>query len=116
APPPALLHPPSSLDHDTGPHPEQPARMVAIDRELEARGWLGYERVSSPAVERSVLEAVHPAHHVDLVERLAARGGARIDADTVVSAGSFSAARHACGGAGSLGGRRLARGAPPGAS
>ena len=102
AAPPVLLQHPSSLDHDTGPHPEQPARMVAIERELAARSYLGYERVSSPAVARSALEAVHPARHVELVERLAARGGARIDADTVVSAGSFTAAMHACGGAVSL--------------
>jgi acetoin utilization deacetylase AcuC-like enzyme len=102
AAPPVLLHHPSSLDHDTGAHPEQPARIVAVERELGARGDLGFERVSSPAVERSVLEAVHPMRHVELIERLAARGGARIDADTVVSPGSFTAALHACGGAVSL--------------
>ncbi len=90
--------------------------MVAIDRELEARGWLGFERVSSPAVDRAVLEAVHPSRHVELIERLAARGGARIDADTVVSAGSFVAALHACGGAVSLVNRLVAGSAPTGFS
>jgi acetoin utilization deacetylase AcuC-like enzyme len=103
--PPVLLHHPSSLDHDTGPHPEQPGRIVAIERELEARGWLGFAPVSSPTVPRAVLEAVHPSRHVELVERLAARAGAgrvHIDADTVVSAGSYVAALHASGGAVSL--------------
>jgi acetoin utilization deacetylase AcuC-like enzyme len=114
--PPVLLHHPSSLDHDTGPHPEQPARMVAIERELSAHGYLGFERVSSPAVERSVLEAVHPARHVELIERLSASGGARIDADTLVSAGSYSAAAHACGGAVSLVDRVLDGRAPTGIS
>ena len=90
--------------------------MVAIDRELGARGWLGFERVSSPAVERSVLEAIHPARHVELIERMAARGGARVDADTVVSAGSFTAALHACGGAVALVDRLLSRSAPAGFS
>jgi acetoin utilization deacetylase AcuC-like enzyme len=99
---PVLLQHPSSLDHDTGPHPEQPARIVAIDRALAARDYLGFERVSSPPVERSVLEAIHPPRHVELIERVAARGGAQIDADTVVSAGSFVAALHAAGGAVSL--------------
>jgi acetoin utilization deacetylase AcuC-like enzyme len=113
---PVLLQHPSSLDHDTGPHPEQPARMVAIERELAARGHLGYERVSSPAVARSVLEAVHPARHVERIERMAARGGARIDADTVVSAGSFTAAAHACGGAVSLVDRLVDGSAPTGFS
>jgi acetoin utilization deacetylase AcuC-like enzyme len=116
AAPPVLLHHPSSLDHDTGAHPEQPARMVAIERELLARGYLGFERVSSPAVERAVLEAVHPTRHVELIERLAARGGARIDGDTVVSAGSFTAALHACGGAVSLVDRLLTGDAPTGFS
>jgi acetoin utilization deacetylase AcuC-like enzyme len=116
AAPPVLLHHLSSLDHDTGPHPEQPARMVAIERELSARGYLGYERVSSPVVERSVLEAVHPARHVELIERLSARGGARVDADTIVSAGSFVAALHACGGAVSLVDRLLQHSAPTGFS
>jgi acetoin utilization deacetylase AcuC-like enzyme len=116
AAPPVLLHHISSLDHVTGPHPEQPARMVAIERELTARGYLGYERVSSPLVERSVLQAIHPARHVELIERLAARGGARIDADTVVSAGSFVAALHACGGAVALVDRLLSGSAPTGFS
>jgi acetoin utilization deacetylase AcuC-like enzyme len=116
AAPPVLLHHPSSLDHDTGAHPEQPARIAAIERELASRGDLGFERVSSPAAERLVLEAVHPPRHIELVERLAARGGARIDADTVVSAGSFTAALHACGGAVSLVDRLLEGRAPTGIS
>ncbi len=114
--PPVLLHHPSSLDHDTGPHPEQPARIVAIERELSARGYLGFERVRSPAVERSALEAVHAAAHVERIERLAARGGARIDPDTTVSAGSFVAALHACGGAVSLVDRLVSGSAATGVS
>jgi acetoin utilization deacetylase AcuC-like enzyme len=113
---PVLLQHPSSLDHDTGPHPEQPARIVAIDRALAARDYLGFERVSSPAVARSVLEAIHPPSHVELIERVAARGGAQIDADTVVSAGSFVAALHAAGGAVSLVDRLLSGSAPTGFS
>jgi acetoin utilization deacetylase AcuC-like enzyme len=94
-----FLDHPSSLQHETGPHPEQPARIVAIERELEARNWLGFERVRSPAVERSVLTAVHPELHVASIEQLCARGGGQIDFDTVVSEGSCEAARHAAGGA-----------------
>ena len=96
---PVLLEHPSSLAHDTAPHPEQPARMVAIDRELSARDWLGYERVRSPAVERATLAAVHSESHIALIERAALAGGAAIDADTIVSEGSFEAALHAAGGA-----------------
>jgi acetoin utilization deacetylase AcuC-like enzyme len=113
---PVILQHPSSLDHDTGPHPEQPARIVAIERELAGRGYLGFERVLSPAVERSVLAAVHPERHIALVERAAAAGGVQIDADTVVSPGSFVAALHAAGGAVSLVDRLLEGSAPTGFS
>jgi acetoin utilization deacetylase AcuC-like enzyme len=99
APPPVFLEHPSSLAHDTGAHPEQPARLLAIERELDQRGWLGFERISSPAVDRETLTAVHSEAYVASIERLAARGGAQLDPDTVVSRGSFEAALHAVGGA-----------------
>jgi acetoin utilization deacetylase AcuC-like enzyme len=89
----------SSLEHDTGEHPERIARIEAINAVLEACDWLGYERVDSPPVQRNVLERVHPAAHVDAIARLSELGGAQLDADTFVSAGSYDAALHACGGA-----------------
>ena len=97
--PPVFLEHPSSLAHDTGQHPEQAARIGAIERALSARDWLGFERVSSPVADRTALQAVHPESHIAMIERAAARGGAQIDADTVVSEGSFEAAMHAAGGA-----------------
>ncbi len=96
---PILLRHPSSLEHDTGPHPESPQRIVAIERVLEARDWLGWDaRLSSPA-PRAAIEAIHPARHVDRLETVSAHGGGMIDADTILSAGSFHAALHAAGGA-----------------
>lgn len=97
--PPVFLEHPSSLEHETGPHPEQPARIVAIERELASRGWLGFERMRSPAVDRSVLTAVHPEAYVDAMRRVSLAGGGHLDPDTVVSEGSFGAALHAAGGA-----------------
>ncbi|MGI8903507.1 MAG: histone deacetylase family protein [Solirubrobacteraceae bacterium] len=96
---PVLLAHRSSLAHDTGAHPEAPARITAIERELSGRGWLGYERVASTAVELETLTAVHPVRYVESIERLSARGGGPLDLDTVVSEGSFLAALHAAGGA-----------------
>jgi acetoin utilization deacetylase AcuC-like enzyme len=90
--------------------------MVAIERELSARDWLGYERVASPPVERATLLAVHPERHVEMVEEAAALGGAQIDPDTVVSEGSFEAALHAAGGAVALVDRLLEGSAPTGFS
>jgi acetoin utilization deacetylase AcuC-like enzyme len=97
--PPVFLAHPSSLAHDTGAHPEQASRLVAIEQELAGRGWIGFERVSSPAVDRSLLCAVHTEAYVAAIEAAAARGGAQLDPDTVLSKGSFQAALHAAGGA-----------------
>jgi len=96
---PVWLEHPSSLLHETGPHPEQPARIAAIERELAASDWLGFERVTSPAIDRAVLHAVHPEAYVASIERACADGGGYLDADTVVSPHSFEAALHAAGGA-----------------
>jgi acetoin utilization deacetylase AcuC-like enzyme len=96
---PVFLEHPSSLEHDTGPHPEQPARITAITEELAARDWLGFSRLESPAVERPALTAVHPLPYVEAIEAVAASGGGHLDLDTVMSAGSFEAAMHAAGGA-----------------
>jgi len=96
---PVWLEHSSSLRHDTGAHPERADRMVAIERELSPRDWLGFERVTSPAVDRALLETVHPASYVASIERACAGGGGFLDLDTVVSPDSFEAALHAAGGA-----------------
>ena len=96
---PVWLEHPSSLRHDTGGHPERAARMEAIERELSVRDWLGFERMSSPEVDRAVLEAVHPAQYVASIEQTCAQGGGFLDLDTVVSPDSFEAALHGAGGA-----------------
>ncbi len=93
-----LAHP-SSLEHDTGGHPEQPARITAIEQELAAVDWLGFERMRSPQVRRQVLSAVHPHEYVSMIEDISAGGGGALDPDTIASAGSFDAALHCAGGA-----------------
>jgi acetoin utilization deacetylase AcuC-like enzyme len=107
-----LLRHPSSLEHETGAHPESPRRIVAIERALSERDWLGWDVRLSPAAPRSAIEAVHPAAHIDRIEALAAGGGGMIDMDTTVSAGSFGAALHAAGGAVALVDALLAAGGP----
>jgi acetoin utilization deacetylase AcuC-like enzyme len=97
--PPVLLRHPSSLEHDTGAHPESARRIVAIERALGERDWLGWDVRLSPAAERARIEAVHTARHIDRIEELCRRGGGMIDMDTIVSPGSFEAALHAAGGA-----------------
>src|SRR3954467_9257391 len=81
-----------------GPHPESAARIVGFERELEARGGLGWERRLSPAVDMDALLAVHPESHVRFIRELCAAGGGMIDADTSVSPDSYEAALHSAGG------------------
>ncbi|MHB1807960.1 MAG: histone deacetylase family protein [Solirubrobacteraceae bacterium] len=100
---PLYLRHDASLRHDPGErlgaHPEAPERIVAIERALAARDWLGWERASAPAATVAELELVHTAAHVQAIERLCAAGGGAIDADTAASERSYEAALHAAGGA-----------------
>jgi acetoin utilization deacetylase AcuC-like enzyme len=90
---------PSSLDHETGNHPERAARILAIEEAMSARDWLGLERVSAPAVETAQLEAIHPEPYVEAIRRVCEQGGGMLDVDTVASSASFEAALHSAGGA-----------------
>lgn len=96
---PVLLMHESSLAHDTGGHPESAERIRTIERYLDAADWLPWERRASRPAAREALLRVHPAAHLDAIAALAADGGGAIDADTVVSAGSWDAALHAAGAA-----------------
>src|SRR3954452_541545 len=98
-PAPIYLHHPASLGHETEPHPEQPARITAIEDELAARDWLGSAVVESPEASWASLTAVHPERYVRAIEETCLSGGGALDADTVVSEGSWAAALHAAGGA-----------------
>jgi acetoin utilization deacetylase AcuC-like enzyme len=113
---PVLLMHESSLEHETGAHPERPERIVAITTELGAHDWAGYELVPSPPAPAQALTAVHSEAHVERIRRLADAGGGSIDADTVMSARSFVAAQHAAGGAIELVDRVLGGAAPTGFS
>jgi len=88
----------SSLDHDTGAHPENASRLRAIEAALDEAGWPGLERVEAPAATREQLARVHNPEHIDAIERFAASGGGMLDVDTIGSEGSFEAALHAAGG------------------
>jgi acetoin utilization deacetylase AcuC-like enzyme len=114
--PPVFLEHPISLEHATGGHPEQPARMTAITSELERHGWLGLQRVRSEPVDLELLRAIHPDAYIARIERASAAGGGYLDADTVVSARSYEAARHGAGGATGLVDLLLAGEAPYGFS
>jgi acetoin utilization deacetylase AcuC-like enzyme len=113
-PPGLYFRHPSSVEHETGAHPENKARIPAIEQELERRDWLGWERREAPAVEMTQLERIHPARHIEHIRATSASGGGWFDADTVASPGSWSAALHAAGGACALVDALMANDAPTG--
>jgi acetoin utilization deacetylase AcuC-like enzyme len=91
---------PSCLNHLTGAgHPERPDRLRAIDRAFEDERFMALARVEAPLAELDVIARCHPMDYVREVRDAAPREGmVRLDADTVMSPGSFEAALHAVGG------------------
>lgn len=89
-------------DHDAGPlHPEQAARLEAINNQLISSG-LDYvlRHYDAPLVTREQLERVHDAEYIDRVYALApgeGMGSVEVDGDTVMSPGTLRAAERAAG-------------------
>ena len=110
------------LRHDAGfahaipGHPERPERIAALEAEMERHAWFGCDVVDAPRAERAQLEAIHPASHVDFIERLSASGGGSIDMDTAAVKGTWEAAVRAAGGAVALVDSLLTGTAPAGVS
>lgn len=96
----ALFLHPECLAHETGAHPESPARLSAIWDALQAANlppevsW----RQPAPATAEQV-QRVHTPALVEGIRSLAARGGGMIGFDTVASRRSYAAALAAAGGA-----------------
>jgi len=100
----AVVFSPKYLDHKTGVgHPESPARLRVIMRELNRSGLLKSKKCSlvepgSASVEE--MELVHESDYVQLVQRICDSGGGLLDlSDTVVSSESFEVALLAVKGA-----------------
>lgn len=98
-----LITHPSFVKHDTGAHhPERPDRMRAIDAALLAKDFDTLDR--KPARQRDDdADAIKVAHSPEHFEAMRAatehvQGGTRhIDGDTVVSSGTWEAARRGVG-------------------
>ncbi len=93
-----VSHPSSHL-HETGGHPENAGRLVAIEAALERAQSLELERLEAPAATREQLIRVHDAQHVEAIQAFCNSGGGMVDMDTVASPDSFEAASRAAGGA-----------------
>src|SRR5213596_2301179 len=94
----ALFHSLRFRDHDTGAHPENAGRLVAIDDALQ-RGNLLPGRPEIPFGEASdvALARVHDPRYIAGVREFAARGGGWLDGDTFVGRESVAVAALAAG-------------------
>jgi len=86
-------------EHRTGLHPENPERLVVVERHLRASSLLDDRpRIEHREATDEEILAVHAASHLDRVRDLALLGGGDIDPDTRVSNRSFEVACSASGG------------------
>jgi len=97
-----LIGHPSFLEHDTGEyHPERADRLRAVLDVLDDEAFAGLTRLLAPAATMEQLTRVHPQGYVDAILGIRPPPGelVHVDGDTVMSAGSAEAARHAAGAA-----------------
>ncbi len=89
----------SCLDHDPGSHhPEAPARLRTVLAALSGPQYARLERREAPEAALDDVLRVHSRHHVEHVLGAVPKvGHAAIDADTVLSPASGTAALHAAG-------------------
>lgn len=84
--------------HQTGKHPEQPARLTHIRTALERNDLI--QQCAAGTIRAATVDELtrlHAAEHVDAVRRFAERGGGRIESDTVMSRDSWEVAAFAAG-------------------
>ncbi|MGB5201720.1 MAG: histone deacetylase family protein, partial [Sedimenticolaceae bacterium] len=90
------------LLHDMGPHhPEQPARLSAINDRLIATGLeMVLHRYDAPLATREQLEAAHdPAYVAEIFAAAPAEGVVWLDGDTAMNPHTLRAALRAAGAA-----------------
>ncbi|MFP6762750.1 MAG: histone deacetylase [Planctomycetaceae bacterium] len=95
---PLLYTDPCFLDHQTGQHPECPARLRGVAARLEKTELA--KKFSTGKIREATFEEltrVHSGQHVERVRLFAEAGGGRIESDTVVSRKSYSVAIRAAG-------------------
>lgn len=97
---PLLYTDPCFLNHETGQHPESPARLRSISARLEKSDQP--KKFEAGKIREATLEElsrVHSEKHVERVREFAEAGGGRIESDTAVSRQSYSVALKAAGSA-----------------
>ena len=95
-----FVYDPVYLKHDTGAHVENAGRLEAIMTHLEKTGvkqQLTPIKLRAASIEEIAL--VHQKEYISHIQDRAEKGGGWLDADTVMSSGSYEAALYAAGGA-----------------
>ena len=84
--------------HETGKHPERPARLAAIQNRLENAGLIAQckNAAYAPLTPEDVCE-IHEPHVVAGARQLAESGGGWLEADTLLSPQSYQVALAAAG-------------------
>lgn len=94
----ALLRSPRFQGHETGGHPENPRRLAAVEKEFARQDLLdGRPAIPFGEADGVALERVHDPRYLTLLEEVTERGGAWLDADTMVGPDSLGIARLAAG-------------------
>jgi acetoin utilization deacetylase AcuC-like enzyme len=89
---------PEFMEHVTGRHPENAARIMQTVRHLHFLGLDSVcERPSWEPVSIERLEYVHTSKYIKSIEAFAKHGGGTIEQDTVLCADSYEVARMAAG-------------------
>jgi len=99
--PTVLVHHPASLEHQTPlGHPERADRIRAVERIFEQERFSHLVREQAPMATAEALARVHPEAYLDMIRDAAPREGlVQIDADTVMSPGTYEAVLRGAGGA-----------------
>ena len=98
----AFITHPDCLKHDMGAgHPEQPARLTAIEDQLIASGIDGaLQRYEAPLATDEQLALVHPIEYVRAIREVAPESGrVHLDPDTAMNPHSLNAALRGAGAA-----------------
>lgn len=93
-----LYYGPVFLEHDTGNHPENAARILPSIRHLDQVAM--HSKCTRPSwaeISSDHLQLVHPTDYIDSVEAFAGLGGGYIEQDTVVCPQSYHVAKMATG-------------------